>query len=77
MLLDTTLSHIKSLIDNNTYLSDVQRIRYQAIYKRQYELIQEWKKHQLRTVHQEAAKDYVLEQLDSTSVSNISLKFIG
>ncbi|CAF3310118.1 unnamed protein product [Rotaria sp. Silwood2] len=64
----TTLNHIKTLIDNNTHLSDNQRIRYQTIYKRQYELIQEWKKHQLRTVHQEAAKEYVLEQLDATSV---------
>ncbi len=71
VLLDTTLEHIKSLIDHNIHLPGNQRVRYQTIFKRQYELIQEWKKHQLRTVHQEAAKDWILEQLDDTSASNI------
>jgi hypothetical protein len=30
--------------------------------------IQSWKQHQLRSVHQENARDYVLEQLDDSSV---------
>ena len=75
VLLDSTLKLIKSLIDSNTHLPENQRHRYQSVFKRQFELIQEWKKHQLRTVHQETAKDWVLEQLDETSVSKFSFEF--
>lgn len=42
-------------------------------------LIQEWKKHQLRSVHQEKARQYALEQLDDTSVfvhMDWSMKFL-
>ncbi|CAF5225931.1 unnamed protein product, partial [Rotaria magnacalcarata] len=37
-------------------------------FTRDSDLVQEWKKHQLRAVHQEAARDHVLESLDEESV---------
>ena len=73
--MDTTLNHIKVLIDTNTYLSDSRRSRYQSVFKRQNEFIQEWKKHQLRAVYQEAAEDWLLEQLDETSVGKLTKNY--
>ena len=72
VLLESTLNYIKSLIDNNVHLPELQSNRYQITFKRQYELIKEWKRHQLRTVHQKTAKDSILRQLDHTSVSKVS-----
>jgi hypothetical protein len=43
-----------------------QRLRYRL--EQNIQLIIEWKKHLLRTVHQDAARKYVLDQLDETSV---------
>ena len=38
-------------------------------FTRDADLIKEWKKHQLRAVHQEAARDHALGCLDQKSVS--------
>ena len=73
VLLENTLNYIKSRIDNNVHLPELQRSLYQITFKRQYGLIEGWERHQLRTVHQETAKDSILEQLDHTSVSKVSL----
>ena len=35
---------------------------------RHSEAILNWKRHQLRTINQDRARDYVLEQLDDSSV---------
>jgi hypothetical protein len=49
-------------------MSEDIRIRHLTLFKRQSHLVKEWKKHQLRSVHQEAARDAVLTSLDENSV---------
>ncbi len=49
-------------------MSPDQMALFKADLSRNSELIQNWKKHQLRSVHQDRARDYVLEQLDDSSV---------
>ncbi|CAF1658369.1 unnamed protein product [Rotaria magnacalcarata] len=44
------------------------RLRHLTLFNRQRDLIYEWKKNQLRAVHQEAAHDAVLASLDDTSM---------
>ncbi len=39
-----------------------------ADYNQNAKAIQNWKKHQLRAVHQEKAREFVLDELDETSV---------
>ena len=50
-------------------MTDDVRNRYLTLFNRQNHLIKEWKKHQLRTVHQETAREFVFESLDENSVS--------
>jgi hypothetical protein len=69
VLLDTTLTQIQLLIQRNTNISDEIQIRLMKSFTRDSDLVSEWKKHQLRTVHQEEARDYVLQCLDEKSVS--------
>ncbi len=76
LLLDTTLTRIETLIKSNANISDEIRIRLLKSFTQESALVWEWKKHQLRAVHQEAARDHVLEQLDQKSVSNKTLIFI-
>ncbi len=66
---------IKSLIELNTNIPDEIRTRLIKSFTQQSDLVQQWKKHQIRAVHQEAARDYVLEQLDEKSVSKHTLFF--
>lgn len=68
VLLDCTLTRIKSLIELNRNISDEIRIRLLKSFNLQFDLVQEWKKHQIRAVHQETARDFVLKQLDEKSV---------
>jgi len=75
VLLDCTLARIKSFIELNKNMSDEIRIRFITSFNLQCDLVQEWKKHQLRTVHQEAARDFVLKQLNEKSVSKHKLFF--
>jgi hypothetical protein len=56
-------------------MSDEIRIRFITAFNLQSDLVQEWKKHQLRSVHQEAARDFVLKQLNEKSVSKHKLFF--
>ncbi|CAF5220577.1 unnamed protein product, partial [Rotaria magnacalcarata] len=53
--------------DNDEMTEDI-RLRHLTLFNRQRDLIYEWKKNQLRAVHQEAAHDAVLASLDDTSV---------
>ncbi|CAF1685817.1 unnamed protein product [Rotaria magnacalcarata] len=74
-LLDMTLVRFESLIKENSNISEENRIRLMKSFTRDSDLVQEWKKHQLRAVHQEAARDHVLESLDEESV-NWAMKWL-
>ena len=69
-LLDTTLSRVETLIESNENIPNEIRSRLLKSFTRDSNLVLEWKKHQLRSVHQEAARDHVLQQLNEKSVSN-------
>ena len=67
-LIDNTLAEIEWIIKHNEEMSEEIRVRYSTLFYRQRHLILEWKKHQLRSVHQEAARAEVLSSLDNNSV---------
>ena len=64
----TTLDQIQSLVEKNTSISDA--IRNRLLYRVNYcvQMITEWKKHLLRTIHQDAARKKVLDSLDDSSI---------
>ena len=54
-----------------TNINDItHKVRARLVYRVQHniELIEEWKKHLLRTVHQDGARQHVLDILDDTSI---------
>jgi hypothetical protein len=59
---------LRSLIETNTNITE--DIRQRLIYRLNHhsELVEDWKKHLLRTVHQDCARWKVLEMLDQKSV---------
>ncbi|CAF2145862.1 unnamed protein product, partial [Rotaria magnacalcarata] len=67
-LLDYTLAEIELILKDNDEMTEDIRLRHLTLFNRQRNLIYEWKKHQLRAVYQEAARDTALASLDDTSV---------
>lgn len=68
-LLHDTLSDIHNLMElQKEEMTSDQLALLKADLTRNCDTIQSWKQHQLRSVHQENARDYVLEQLDDSSV---------
>ena len=68
-LLDETLGKIVLLLDKKK--KDIDCDQYALLtedLKRNSECIFNWKCHQLRSVHQDLARDYILEQLDDSNV---------
>jgi hypothetical protein len=63
-----TLSEIQSIIEQHIGIDS--EVRNRMLYRFQYnaQLIEDWKKHLLRTVHQDAARHYVLQLLDDSNV---------
>lgn len=70
LVLDNTFLEIERILKSNNEITDEHRNRYLSLFLRHTQLIQEWKKHQIRSVHQDAARDAVLSSLDETSVRN-------
>lgn len=68
-LLDDTLEKIAALLDKQKEAVDHDQLAlFYADLKRNSECILNWKRHQLRTVQQDLARDYVLDQLDGSNV---------
>ena len=67
-VLTDALAHLKTLV--NTSLTIPAHLRTRLIHRVSFntDVIREWKKHQMRSVHQETARPYVLQQLDDQSV---------
>ena len=68
MSLQNTLLRLRLIIESNINVSE--EIRHRLLYRLDHhvQLINDWKKHLLRTVHQDAARKYILDSLDGTSV---------
>jgi hypothetical protein len=56
------------MIEENLNITDEMRARLRYRLGQNVQLIIDWKKHLLRTVHQDAARKHVLDELDETSV---------
>jgi hypothetical protein len=68
-LLDDTLARIVTLIDKQRKNIDCEQLSLLLEdFKRSSESIINWKRHQLRSVHQDLARDYILEELDDSNV---------
>ena len=68
-LLDGTLQRIVLLLDKQKKEVDCDQFALlNEDFKRNSECIFNWKRHQLRAVHQDLARDYILEQLDDSNV---------
>ncbi len=63
-----TFDHLFSIIEQNMNIADDMRQRLRYRLEQNIQNIIEWKKHLLRTVHQDVARKHVLELLDETSV---------
>ncbi len=68
LLIDNTCSQIEWILKENKEIPEDIRIRYLSLFNRHVNSIQEWKKHQLRAVHQDAARDAALDSLNENSV---------
>ncbi|CAF4448055.1 unnamed protein product [Rotaria sp. Silwood2] len=68
LLIDNTFSQIEWILKENKEILEDIRIRYLSLFNRHVNSIQEWKKHQLRAVHQDAARDAALDSLNENSV---------
>jgi hypothetical protein len=68
LLLREACARLRSIIEVNTNITD--DIRHRLIYRlgHNVELISDWKKHLLRTVHQDAARKHILDILDDSSI---------
>lgn len=78
-ILTDALLQLRVLMKNTSSIPN--NIRSRLLYKVDFNtnLILEWKKHQLRSVHQEKARQYALEELDNESVyvhMDWSMKFL-
>jgi hypothetical protein len=78
-ILIDALNKVQSLVNRTPSLPNNLRSRF--LYKVDFNtnLVLEWKKHQLRTVHQDKAREDSLEQLDKESIfvyMDWSMKFI-
>jgi len=60
--------HLSSMIEENLNITDEMRARLRYRLGQNVQLIIDWKKHLLRTVHQDGARKHVLDELDETSV---------
>jgi hypothetical protein len=63
-----TLASLRSLIEGNSDVSEDVRERLMYRLNHNTQLIDDWKKHLLRTIHQDLARKQVLELLDHQSV---------
>ncbi len=63
-----TFACLRFLVEMNTNITD--DIRHRVLYRLNHnvQLISDWKKHLLRTVHQEAARKHILDILDDSSI---------
>ena len=69
VLLDTSLRSVGTLIDKHQQnINPDQFALFKHDWSRNCEAILNWKRHRLRSIHQEISRDYVLEQLDDSSV---------
>lgn len=59
---------MRSIIESNTNVNE--GIRHRLLYRLDHNVqyINDWKKHLVRTVHQDASRKYVLHSLDDSSV---------
>lgn len=62
------LAQLSSIIDENLNITDEMRVRLRYRLEQNAQLITDWKKHLLRSVHQDEARKHVLNELDETSV---------
>jgi len=63
-----TFSHLSSIIEENMNIAKNMRDRFRYRLEQNIQLVTEWKKHLLRTVHQDIARKHILDQLDEKSV---------
>lgn len=63
-----TFAYLSSMIDENLNITGEMRVRLRYRLEQNFQLIMDWKKHLLRTVHQDEARRHVLDKLDETSV---------
>lgn len=68
LCLREAFSHLRSIIEQNKNIADDMRQRLLYRFEHNTQLIADWKKHLLRTVHQDAARKHTLDVLDETSV---------
>ena len=68
-LLNNSLERLSTLIDENKEAINLDELsQFKNDFNRNSEAILNWKRHQLRSVHQDHARDHVLDQLDGSSV---------
>ena len=78
-ILKDALLQLRFLVQKTTSIPNALRSRLLYTVDFNTNLILEWKKHQLRSIHQEKARQYALEQLDNHSVFvhvDWSMKFL-
>ena len=68
-LLSKSLERLNILIDEHKEAMNLDELsQFKTDFNRNSEAILNWKRHQLRSVHQDHARDHVLDQLDGSSV---------
>ena len=68
LCLREAFSHLRSIIEQNKNIADEMRQRLLYRLEHNTQLITDWKKHLLRTVHQDVARKHTLDVLDETSL---------
>jgi hypothetical protein len=63
-----TFARFRSIVEENANISDAAHGRMIYRLEHNVQLISEWKKHLLRTVHQDTARKSVLDVLDASSI---------